>query len=384
MPSLTTYLKTINHRKYKASLYIATALALSGCGGSGSNSSTSPAPPSSMAIISSSSASVSSLASSNSSSLPTSAASSLASSSLISTLSSTSSSSATSQASSTSVDSDADGVANNLDLCPGTSAQELVNSQGCSFAQIDSDSDGYSDDIDRCDKTPLGESVNTQGCGTTTETNYTARTFVESDGLVVVEMESTGYGGDWRFYRGLGAIGNGYLVWEGNDLFSTPGTGVININIKIRNPGTYRFIWRNIVSKGDSATEANDSWLKITAENYYARRSVDGEIVCPKGKPTANLCTGNVPDGAGSGGWFKVYRSGAPVKEWKWMARTSDGDPHDIYAVFPTAGDYLIQISGRSNGHGIDRFVLYRDLNATNNVQESFATASARSESDRE
>ena len=40
--------------------------------------------------------------------------------------------------------------------------------------------------------------------------------------------------------------------------------------------------------------------------------------------------------------------------------RTSDNDAHDIYADFNSAGVYTVLISGRSNDHLLDRFVLYK------------------------
>ena len=54
-----------------------------------------------------------------------------------------------------------------------------------------------------------------------------------------------------------------------------------------------------------------------------------------------------------------MYSSG--TTSWTWSCRTSDHDPHEIYASFDTAGVYTVQISGRSENHAIDRFVLFVD-----------------------
>jgi len=59
------------------------------------------------------------------------------------------------------LDSDGDGVPDYLDRCPGTPTTVVVDSSGC---PIDSDGDGVSDYLDRCPDTPEGATVNEVGC----------------------------------------------------------------------------------------------------------------------------------------------------------------------------------------------------------------------------
>jgi len=59
------------------------------------------------------------------------------------------------------VDSDGDGVPDDRDRCPGTSAGAKVDSNGCEF---DSDGDGVVDRLDQCPDTPKGTPVNSVGC----------------------------------------------------------------------------------------------------------------------------------------------------------------------------------------------------------------------------
>ena len=59
------------------------------------------------------------------------------------------------------VDSDGDGVPDNLDRCPGTPLGAVVNAEGCEF---DTDMDGVLDRLDRCPETPRGATVDLQGC----------------------------------------------------------------------------------------------------------------------------------------------------------------------------------------------------------------------------
>ena len=58
-------------------------------------------------------------------------------------------------------DTDADGVRNVHDDCPGTPAGGVVDSRGC---ELDSDGDGVVDRLDECPGTPSGEPVDSRGC----------------------------------------------------------------------------------------------------------------------------------------------------------------------------------------------------------------------------
>jgi OmpA-OmpF porin, OOP family len=59
------------------------------------------------------------------------------------------------------LDSDGDGVPDDRDRCPGTSAGAKVDAQGC---ELDSDGDGVVDRLDRCPDTPAGARVDARGC----------------------------------------------------------------------------------------------------------------------------------------------------------------------------------------------------------------------------
>ena len=60
------------------------------------------------------------------------------------------------------VDSDLDGVREDLDLCPNSSGE--VDSNGCSEGQRDDDSDGVINSVDVCPNTNSGSSVDGAGC----------------------------------------------------------------------------------------------------------------------------------------------------------------------------------------------------------------------------
>ncbi len=199
-----------------------------------------------------------------------------------------------------------------------------------------------------------------EGTGTGTE-----GAFIEENGLVVIEMESVeNLPGSWVTAAATTApninspgtaTGGDFIVWEGPQFTGTPGNGLISYPVEITTSGTYRFQWRNQVGLGTNTSDHNDTWLKIEADSFYGEKG-SGAIVCPKGfDGTTNNCTGNVPAGAGSNGWFKVYVNS---NTWSWASNTSDNDPHQIFATFDAPGTYNILISARSSNHIIDRMVL--------------------------
>lgn len=59
------------------------------------------------------------------------------------------------------IDSDNDGVPDDLDKCPDTPAGVEVDADGC---PLDSDGDGVPDYLDKCPGTPAGAKVNPMGC----------------------------------------------------------------------------------------------------------------------------------------------------------------------------------------------------------------------------
>jgi len=59
------------------------------------------------------------------------------------------------------VDNDGDGVLNDNDQCPDTPQNTQVDARGCT---LDGDGDGVADSHDRCPDTPEGEAVDRQGC----------------------------------------------------------------------------------------------------------------------------------------------------------------------------------------------------------------------------
>lgn len=194
--------------------------------------------------------------------------------------------------------------------------------------------------------------------------------FEEKNGIAVIEAETITTSG-WTRRSDGSATNSSYLAYTGSDYFSTPGVNTLTYKVKINSAGTYRFKWRNrigIISNSAPNTEHNDSWLKIIASDFYGQRGSSRIYPAGSGK-TPN------PNGASSSGWFKIYTN---VIDWSFTTNTSDNDAHDIYATFNSAGVYDILVSGRSNGHHIDRLILYKESLYSASQAESLSRAETR------
>ncbi|MEL7122516.1 MAG: T9SS type A sorting domain-containing protein [Bacteroidota bacterium] len=184
--------------------------------------------------------------------------------------------------------------------------------------------------------------------------------FEEKEGLLVIEMEDLPLSESWEINDTIdGYTGNGYIQWTGNEYFNQTGNGVIRFDIKINTPGTYNFNWRVAVGSGEESTLHNDTWLKINAGNFYAKKGI---LFSSTTKPKPD-CQSDAnyacPNGSSTQGFFKVF--GGAVERFVWRAQTSDHDAHDIVASFDTAGVYSIEINARSSFHCIDRMILWHN-----------------------
>lgn len=193
--------------------------------------------------------------------------------------------------------------------------------------------------------------------------------FEEKNGLAVMEIESVDAGTGWDERDSIGGASGTYYEWTGPASMGTPGNGLMEYKVLISTPGTYRFQWRSRIAEGNSGSESNDAWLKaVDADDFYGEKQ-NGSRVYPFGSGKTPT-----PNGAGSGGWFKVYQN--QLNTWSWQARTSDNDAHNIFMVFNSPGVYTLQVSGRSAGFAIDRMVLYKP----DTVSESAATTALPAE----
>ncbi len=176
--------------------------------------------------------------------------------------------------------------------------------------------------------------------------------FAEVDGLVVAQIESAPLVDDWvlssQWIPPVGHStppdpGSEYYVWNGPDLFSSPGSGILTYTINIQNPQllTYNFRIRNYHGDPDS-TEANDVFVSV--------KDAAGVIVNP------SVC---LPGDTHFGDeWIKVFSSTAHAWNWASSHECSGSSKHSAKYQL-SQGTYTLRLSGRSHGFAMDRFHLY-------------------------
>ena len=166
---------------------------------------------------------------------------------------------------------------------------------------------------------------------TTADTNTL---YLEDNGYIHFEAEDANNTGQWRLESDIpGYSGTGFLEWTGANHYSEAeaGNGTITYHFRVNTAGNYEFRWRTRIAKGDSHTDSNDSWVR-----FNTGTNIEGE------EPLI--------------GWSKVYIGEADV--WTWSARTVDQEAQKVRQYF-TQGVHTVELSGRSNGHAIDRLALY-------------------------
>ncbi len=82
----------------------------------------------------------------------------------------------------------------------------------------------------------------------TAQTDDCGSAFYEDvDGLVIIEAENLDIDAtDWSIKSNFTDYSStGYLSWDGNNNYGSPGNGLITTMVRINTAGTYRFRWRS-------------------------------------------------------------------------------------------------------------------------------------------
>jgi hypothetical protein len=153
------------------------------------------------------------------------------------------------------LDDDNDGIENELDLCPETLNESLVDVYGCSEEQSDVDGDGIRNEKDNCPNTPLGDPVYTDGCsdrqlGNEIQTECLAFTNISHDYDYDVKSKSS--------FNISGIISN-YC----NDAIMYPSTLIVNNNIGITT-STDSVNWRYVIDGVNSTYNSYEVKWRVT------------------------------------------------------------------------------------------------------------------------
>jgi hypothetical protein len=173
--------------------------------------------------------------------------------------------------------------------------------------------------------------------------DFSAAKSTAADGeTLVIEAESAAADG-WELATSkAGFSGMGYLQWTKPGQGRKAGEGILSYPLRITTAGNYQLLWRTALPDPQNRPETpdpdgNDSWLRfVGGADMPGQRGFGDE-------------------------WRKVALLGHP-EGWSWSTHADQGPPHPAAPVCRTfeAGEYRVEICGRSSGHMIDQIVLRR------------------------
>jgi hypothetical protein len=170
--------------------------------------------------------------------------------------------------------------------------------------------------------------------------------YEEVNGFVIGEIEDAPATDDWVFETDVpGYSGSGYYTWDrGAGLDPVGGRGRLVYKFHINQAGTYHFRLGNFHDHPDS-TEENDVYVRIDGDSAQWRNRYFGAEWVKSFSPVAfkwNYST-----------WFEWFQ----VPDDHSTTKYQDGDN----TFFFDEGMHILELSGRSHGYSIDRFVFFLD-----------------------
>ncbi|CAM9420102.1 unnamed protein product [Ectocarpus sp. 6 AP-2014] len=164
-----------------------------------------------------------------------------------------------------------------------------------------------------------------------------------TSGCMVVRMEAEDLPvlGDWRVVNDVDASGGKYITWEGlseGQNNGDPADGdIMSASIQVPTAGTYSFKWLMRQPDGVESDKGNDAWLNFPDAKRYG----------PAGTQESY------------GTFIKVYGR-ATDGDFEYSGTGEDSHGHTQIAIeFEEAGEYAMEISGRSHGLQIDQILVF-------------------------
>ena len=177
--------------------------------------------------------------------------------------------------------------------------------------------------------------------------NGNCEDYEESNGIIIFEAENLNPPAPWKIEADNGAINNQYIRWDGGNQYNNRGQGEITAKFKVNRTGRYAFIWRMRQSQGFRSDEANDTWVNFPDARFIGvENGKDKEFT----------------------DYIKIF--GNATKNFGWSA-TGDVNhiKYKMFVDFDQPGIYTMKLSGRSQGHQVDRILLHHT-----SVKKSTAT----------
>lgn len=177
--------------------------------------------------------------------------------------------------------------------------------------------------------------------------------YQEASGSLMMEAESQ----DPNGWTANAVGGQSFYTWEGGNYWGAGSAGVhgyLSYPFDISTPGTYRFQMYSLQGDLGNPDAEDDIWINFPDAASWST--------------TADAATIPLND------WQKVYQN--DLSGWSWETYVQlDGS--EVYVTFTTPGTYHLDVSGRSNGFSIDKFVLYTGTQNPDELPESMQSGTS-------
>lgn len=187
------------------------------------------------------------------------------------------------------------------------------------------------------------------------QTLLTARTYRETSGLVIMEMENTPSAlaqwqkiskGDEHFVNG--ATGQSHLEYRGNTINGGDPDSPLSYTFKITKPGKYHLSMRGRKRlDGAEWDKCNDAYVRLEGDFQSGNDAYDL-------KPLTNDTKVYLPSPQHSHG----------AESWEWATQLDGNDVHKKAVIYELKKDetYTLVVSGRSIRYNLDRLVLRHEF----------------------
>ncbi|MEM6803455.1 MAG: hypothetical protein AAF696_18755 [Bacteroidota bacterium] len=176
---------------------------------------------------------------------------------------------------------------------------------------------------------------------TFSRTNSASNIKEEKDRLLIFEAEHMELKGQWKLAKDSSkASGGEYIYFDGpNSYHEVNMNDHISYTFRINDPGNYTLKWMMRQPEGERGTDkGNDAYLYLSDDVAFAKIQ----------KMTA---------------YEKFYSRSGDDFVLHGVAEVHGLGHSWLTAKFPTAGEYTLNIVGRSHGLQIDRIILYKGMN---------------------
>ena len=185
-------------------------------------------------------------------------------------------------------DIDNDGIIENIDACPNTPANTIVDATGCEIVvSLDADSDGVNDESDSCPNTAANTNVDASGCEITVvemvDVTIQAEDYINYSDITPANDGGANYRNDQVDIEVTTDVGGGYNIgyidateWLEYSITLAAGTYAINTRVASESGGGSYTLSINGNAIGSDTVSSTGGWQTFTTHNVSSFNVTNG------------------------------------------------------------------------------------------------------------